>query len=253
MAFNNVGLFSLAANASMRLDGWQWPDGGDRGAQYFSAHPLGPDAKLVMTEQNKTLGRDGRTSYGFRVTNEGPREVRFSVQGGGFINSWTQSSGNGLIIFGNDEDHGAQFCSASPLDTNVTLVMNLENKTQLHAGQTIYGFGFAKQPNLINVRYRVQGGGFANGFNGVGAFTLVSGASIRLDGWLVNGGADFGAFYFAAHPQDAFQGFAVTEQNKMLGRDGRFSYGFRVTSQPVITGRGGSSVNGFSVQGGGFV
>ncbi len=86
-----------------------------------------------------------------------------------------------------------------------------------------------------------------------GAFTLVSGASIRLDGWLVNGGVDFGAFYFAAHPQGAFQGFAVTEQNKMLGRDGRYSYGFRVTSQPVITGHGGNSVNGFSVQGGGFV
>ena len=84
MAFNGVGFFTIAAGQSFRLDGWQWPGGADRGAQYFSAHPLNPNGKLVMSEQNKLLGGDGRFSYGFRVRNEGPFAVNFNVQGGGF-------------------------------------------------------------------------------------------------------------------------------------------------------------------------
>lgn len=85
MAFNNVGFFTIAPGASFRLDGWSWAGGnGDRGAQYVSAHPLNPNGKLVMSEQNKVLGTNGRFSYGFRVRNEGPFATNFSVQGGGF-------------------------------------------------------------------------------------------------------------------------------------------------------------------------
>lgn len=86
MAFNNVGFFTIAAGQSFRLDGWHWNDGnGDHGAQYFSAHPLNPNAKLVMSEQNKVFdGPSGKFNYGFRVTNEGPLATAFSVQGGGF-------------------------------------------------------------------------------------------------------------------------------------------------------------------------
>jgi hypothetical protein len=87
LSFNGIGYYSIAAGQSFRFDGWSWPDGSDHGAQYFSAHPLEPDGKLVMTEQSKMRGSDGRIYYGFRVTNEGPRDVHFSVQGGGF-NQW---------------------------------------------------------------------------------------------------------------------------------------------------------------------
>lgn len=87
MSFNNIGNFTIAAGQSFRLDGWNWSDGnGDHGPQYFSAHPKEPfrDAQLLMTDQSKRLGDDDRYSYGFRVTNVGPLDAHFSVQGGGF-------------------------------------------------------------------------------------------------------------------------------------------------------------------------
>jgi hypothetical protein len=87
MAFNNIGNFTISPGQSYRLDWWSWSGGnGDQGAQYFSAHPFDPwhDGKLVMSEQNKVLGGDGHYYYGFRVTNEGPQFIHFSVQGGGF-------------------------------------------------------------------------------------------------------------------------------------------------------------------------
>ena len=85
MSFNNIGFFTIAAGQSFRIDGWSWSGGnGDQGAQYFSAQPLNPDAKLVMSEQNKVFdGRTGHFFYGFRVRNEGPLATAFSVQGGG--------------------------------------------------------------------------------------------------------------------------------------------------------------------------
>lgn len=87
MSFNNVGDFTISPGQSFRLDGWRFPAGnGDQGAQYFSAHPFNPwhDGKLVMNDENKLLAGDNHYEYGFRVTNEGPLFVHFSVQGGGF-------------------------------------------------------------------------------------------------------------------------------------------------------------------------
>lgn len=251
MAFNGIGNFSIAAGQSYRLDGWSWPDGSDHGAQYFSAHPLEANGKLVMTEQNKTQGSDGRTYYGFRVTNEGPNDVHFSVQGGGFVNGFDIWNGSGFVMFGDYEDHGAQFCSANPTERDVKLVMVNEGKIRLHGDQIGYGYGFVDEPSRINVAYRVQGGGFTSGFNGIGDFSIESGQSYRLDGWSWPDGADHGAQYFSAHPNNEFDGLSSTEQNKMLGTDGRYYYGFRVTNHHV-NGDGGF-VNGFSVQGGGFV
>ncbi len=253
MAFNGIGYYSIAAGQSYRFDGWSWPDGADHGAQYFSAHPLEPNGKLVITEQNKMRGSDGRTYYGFRVTNEGPNDVHFSVQGGGFVNPFDMWNGSGFIVFGNYEDHGAQFCSANPLDTDVKLVMGNQTKARLDRDQVGYGYGFTDEPQRTGVNFRVQGGGFTNGFNGIGEFTIESGESYRLDGWSWPDGSDHGAQYFSADPNDASDGLTITEQNKMLGSDGRYYYGFRVTNNRVDTGgRGGGFVDGFSVQGGGF-
>jgi hypothetical protein len=253
MAFNGIGYFSIAAGQSFRLDGWSWPDGGDRGAQYFSAHPLEPNGKLVMTEQNKTQGSDGRTYYGFRVKNEGPNDVHFSVQGGGFINPFEIENGSGFIVFGNHEDHGAQFCSASPVDRDVKLVMTFQSKARLHADQIGYGYGFVEEPARTGVNFRVEGGGFTNGFNGIGAFTIESGTTVRFDGWTWPDGADHGAQYFSAHPDNELDGMVITEQTKMLGGDGRYYYGFTVTNRLVPGPIPGGAVNGYSVQGGGFV
>jgi len=251
MAFNGIGNFSIKAGDSFRLDGWSWPDGSDHGAQYFSAHPLEADGKLVITEQNKTQGSDGRTYYGFRVKNEGPNDVHFSVQGGGFIKGFDVWNGSGFVVFGNYEDHGAQFCSAHPLERDVKLVMMNETKVKLHGGQIGYGYAFVDEPVRSSVSFRVQGGGFTQGFNGIGEFTIESGQSYRLDGWSWPDGSDHGAQYFAAHPDNEFDGLTITEQNKMLGSDGRYYYGFRVTNNHV--NGGGGWVNGYSVQGGGFV
>ena len=87
MAFNNIGNYTIAANTSYRFDGWNFPGGnGDHGAQYFSAHPIDPsrDAQLVISDQSKTLGSDGKYYYGFRISNFGPLDAHYSVQGGGF-------------------------------------------------------------------------------------------------------------------------------------------------------------------------
>src|SRR5476651_1397887 len=134
MAFNGVEFFSIAAGESHRFDGWSWPDGADHGAQYFSAHPLEPNGKLVMSEQNKMRGADGRTYYGFRVTNQGPADIHFNVQGGGFVFGFDHDSG-GLVVFGNYEDHGAQFCSASPFGPDLKLVMINQTKVRLQQDQ----------------------------------------------------------------------------------------------------------------------
>ena len=86
MSFRVTG-GSISAGTSFRWDGWYWSGGnGDHGAQYFSAHPIDPwrDAKLVITQQNKVLGGDGHYYYGFRITNEGPLDANFQVEGGGY-------------------------------------------------------------------------------------------------------------------------------------------------------------------------
>jgi len=254
MAFNGVGFFSIKSGESFRLDGWSWPDGGDRGAQYFSAHPLEANGKLVITEQNKTKGSDGRTYYGFRVTNEGPNDVHFNVQGGGFINGFEIETFSGIVFLGNDEDRGAQFCMANPHARDVKMVMTLEGKVKLRNGQIGYTHAIHNEPDR-SIPFSVQGGGFTNGFNNVQFFTIADGESFRIDGWSWPDGADHGAQYFSADPSDPFDGLTITEQNKMLGSDGRYYYGFRVTNHRVNTGGlgGGGYIDGFTVQGGGFV
>ncbi len=84
MAFRVDG-GSIASGASFRSDWWSWPDGGDKGVQFFLATPFSPwhDGKLVSSEFNKVMGGDGRFYYGFRITNEGPQDIMFKVEGGG--------------------------------------------------------------------------------------------------------------------------------------------------------------------------
>lgn len=83
MGFRNLGNFTINAGESFRVDFWTWPNGEDHGAQYFSAHPLGPDAMLIISEQSKVMDANGEFFYGFRVTNAGPNDVQFTVEGGG--------------------------------------------------------------------------------------------------------------------------------------------------------------------------
>ncbi len=97
MAFNNVGLFTLAPGKSMRLDGWFFPGIQDMGAQYFSADPifhhprLPADFMFIMSDQSKRwvgTDPDGHMEYGFRVTVVPATSIflpAFSVQGGGFV------------------------------------------------------------------------------------------------------------------------------------------------------------------------
>jgi hypothetical protein len=86
MAFNNVGVFSIAPGQTIDWTcAWSWSGGdGDHGAQYFSAHPIDRQAVLIMSDQSKCRGDDNHISYGFKVTSHSPRTVFFSVQGGGF-------------------------------------------------------------------------------------------------------------------------------------------------------------------------
>jgi|GEM_PF-6457892 hypothetical protein len=97
MAFNDVGSFTISPGNSIRIDGWMFPGGADRGAQYFSAHPtfrhtrLPADGMFIMSDQSKFwVGTwpDGHMEYGFRVTYVPETSIflaSFSVQGGGFV------------------------------------------------------------------------------------------------------------------------------------------------------------------------
>jgi hypothetical protein len=84
MAFNHVGVFSIAVGQTID---WTcaWSFGGsDKGAQYFSADPIDRGAVLVMSDQSKCRDDNNKINYGFKVTSQSERTVFFSVQGGGF-------------------------------------------------------------------------------------------------------------------------------------------------------------------------
>jgi uncharacterized protein YchJ len=255
MGFNNVGLFTINAGDSYRLDGWSWSDGSDHGAQYFSAHPLSANARLVMSEQNMLFGADRRWYYGFRVTNEGPNPTGFTVQGGGLSNRWKAADeiavSRGARIrsdtwsWPDGSDHGGQLFCAHPRTADSKLLSIEENKMLGADGRWYYGFGILDEGvELIGLSH-LEGGGFSNGFNGVGLFSIQPGASYRLDGWSWTDGSDQGAQYLSAHPLNPDARLVMSEQNKTLGTDGRWYYGFRVTNEGPQTAL-------FSAQGGGF-
>jgi hypothetical protein len=96
MGFKVKVAASIGAGTSFRWDGWSWPGAPDMGPQYFSAHPSGPQVlslsqpgMLITSEQSKTLELDvgdfeSHYSYGFRITNPGPQDLLFDVEGGGY-------------------------------------------------------------------------------------------------------------------------------------------------------------------------
>lgn len=62
---------------------WGWTSGnGDRGAIFQMASPLGT-ATLLSGPEIKYLDQNGHYWYGVVVTNEGPADVGFNLQGGG--------------------------------------------------------------------------------------------------------------------------------------------------------------------------
>jgi hypothetical protein len=252
MAWNGLGFFSIGPNETLNMSVQFGDAAPDRGPLYFSAHPLEPGGPLVSARQSKRRDAQGRTVYGFQVTNRGPNAIHFNVQGGGFINTFERDAG-GLVVFGDHEDHGAQFCSATPLAPNDAVTMASQTKVMLQQGKIAYGYVVQDDPTTAHSGYRISGGGFTNGFNKVGDFTLVTGETIFFDGWWFPPDAgDHGAQYFAADPDNAFVSMTMAEQSKSMSSNGRITYGFSLHVDRVNPGRG-ELVAGFSVQGGGFV
>jgi len=253
MAFNGVGLFSLGPQEALDISAWFGADARDVGPQYFAAHPLEPGGPLVSARQRKWRDPDGRTFYGFQVTNRGPNAISFNIQGGGFINGFERDPG-GLVVFGDHEDHGAQFCSATPISSNDALTMTSQTKVMLQQGKLGYGYTVQDDPLTAHSGYRIGGGGFVNGFNNLGDYTAVAGETLFFDGWYWPPDApDHGAQYFSADPQHAFTSMTMAEQSKSMSRNGRITYGFSLTANIVETPVRQASVCRFSVQGGGFV
>jgi hypothetical protein len=260
VSFSRIGDFSIAAGTSYRVDGFSWPDGSDQGAIYFSTSPSQPNAKLVISEHNK-VWLDTGWYYGFRVTNEGPADSHFSVEGGGFnyaTNYLKPDPPDGSIDPGISmrsywyagEDFGGVWLSAHPAQKYSKLVTNEQYKEQIAdprsngAPQTEYSFQLTNEgPDAVFVF--LQGGGFISGFNGVGHYTIGAVESFRIDGWSWPDGSDQGAIYLSANPLDQNSPLIMSEQNKMLGIDNRWYYGFRVTNP-------GPNPTSFDVQGGGF-
>jgi hypothetical protein len=86
MAFNNVGVFSIAPGATLNFTcAATFGSGSDLGAQYFSAHPIDRQAVLIMFDQSKCRDAQNNIHYGFKVRSESARVIFFSVQGGGFV------------------------------------------------------------------------------------------------------------------------------------------------------------------------
>ncbi len=82
MAFNNVGLFTLAPGQTGRY--FVTFGGADRGAQSIHAHPLNPEGSLQVNDQTKVLNPNGTFNYWVTVKNIGVSVASFNLQGGGF-------------------------------------------------------------------------------------------------------------------------------------------------------------------------
>jgi hypothetical protein len=101
MSFNGVGSFTVAPLKSIDLAG-RFPNGEDRGAQYFSANPTFDTAGffLVMSRQRKTREADGSITYGVtvfnndnsQINNPNPIPIFFDVQGGKARQNYLYSS-----------------------------------------------------------------------------------------------------------------------------------------------------------------
>lgn len=152
---------------------------------------------------------------------------RFSIEPGQTIplNGWRFGTGNDL---------GAQYFSANPtFDTaRFTLVMSNENKTRFSDGTVAYGFSVTNTDNNtinpIPIFFDVQGGGFFNGFNGAGRFTVAAGQTLHVDGKF-GSGEDRGAQYICANPTSRTGSMLVmSNQRKARFPNGSVSYGFTV-------------------------
>jgi hypothetical protein len=93
MAFNNVGPEMWLAEGK-DVTWWYTRDGGANfGTQFASADikisdPANPGAILVADQQGKQVFYDGetwRTTYYVRITNIGPGDANFNLQGGGMV------------------------------------------------------------------------------------------------------------------------------------------------------------------------
>lgn len=261
MAFNGVGKFSIEPGQTISLNGWRFGAGEDRGAQYFSANPIlsTSGSVLVMSNENKTRFQDGTVSYGFTITSTASSQqgsILFDVQGGGLAGGFngagrfTIAPGETLRIdgkFPDGADRGAQCWSANPTSrTGSMLVMSDQRKKRSPDGGVTYGFTVRNTDPTHAVEFDVQGGGFAQGFNGVGKFTVGPQATILLVNWRFGSGDDHGAQYFSANPKtSAGSILVVTRQSKGRDQDGRVFYGSTVENKdlfPVF----------FDVQGGGY-
>jgi hypothetical protein len=262
MAFGGVGRFSIEPGESIPLDGWRFGAGEDRGAQYFSANPTAGTAGhvLVMSNENKTRFPDGTVAYGFTVAADAgaPREpIFFDIQGGGFekgfngAGRFTIAAGESFAVdgrYGDGEDRGAQYWSANPIGTTGSmLVMSDQRKKRSPGGGVTYGFTVRNADPSHEVEFDVQGGGFSEGFNGVGRFTVGPQDTVLLVNWRFGSGDDRGAQYFSANPTtSAGSILVITHQSKGRDPDGRVFYGSTVENKdlfPVF----------FDVQGGGYI
>jgi hypothetical protein len=82
MAFNNVGLFTLAPGARGRYS--ISFGGADHGAQSIHGHPLNPGGSLNVNDQNKIMNNDGTFTYWVTIQNVGGLTTNFNLQGGGY-------------------------------------------------------------------------------------------------------------------------------------------------------------------------
>jgi hypothetical protein len=250
MAVNGLGDWTIAAGETNWVAVW-FDNKVDMGPLYFSAHPLEPNCMLVSRGQSKHRDDQGGITYGFHVTNIGTVATHFSIQGGGFIDVFERDAG-GLVIFGDHEDRGAQFCSATPFSPDDSVTMAFQVKVQLNPGQFAYGYVVADDPVTAHSGYHISGGGFIDGFNKLGDFSIETGETVYFDGWWFPPNAeDHGAQYFSADPEEAGISMTLSDQSKTVSSNGRYTYGFSVSAHPVEGIRSGAA--SFTVQGGGFV
>jgi hypothetical protein len=255
MSFRGVGQSTLAPGFQVRWGVIFGAAFGDVGPQYVGAHPENPGSSLVAFDESK----GGGFVYAYDATflNDGQLTTAFSMEGGGFENQFNIFGGTlsvGFenrvrlyIIYGNGEDHGAQYIAGDPELTNSSLgneIIDFDQSKELTVngafdyGVTLWNSG------TFTTDFALQGGQVANQFTGSEVFTLAPGAQAGFITTFGNGD-DNGPMFITAHPGNPGSDLVASGETKIRTLDNRIQYAETITNI-------GAFPTTFHIQGGNF-
>ncbi len=255
MSFRGVGQFTLAPGFQVRWGVVFDAAFGDVGPQYVGAHPENPGSDLVIFDESKQLGEGGFLyAYNATFSNDGELTTALSMEGGGFDNQFDIFGGNTLIpgfenrirlyiIYGNGEDHGAQYIAGHPAIAFSEIIAFDQSKELTVDGKFDYGVTLWNSGSSTT-DFGLQGGQVANQFTGSEVFTLAPGAQAGIITTFGNGD-DQGPLFITAYPGNPGSELVASGESKIRTLDNRIQYAETITNI-------GAFPTTFHIQGGGF-